>query len=202
MGGITYNLSAVATLSDTSVRTDNVQVEVTGDDAMGCCTPSGTPQGLMPIPAGYQQAGLSQNGIYATGLIRYFVGASAPLGANVMDQWFDTNSAALLEYITDGVHSFWFNPTNPIVPSGPSSSLYYVAAQGQTIFHTTLPDAQGQTYLMTAKTLVAFYVNGVLFTPHIGSIGDYLLNVATSTATVDKPLIANDTVTFRISEGT
>ena len=81
MGGISYNLSAVAKLSNSVVRTDLVMVEVTGDSDMGCCTPSGTAQGLMPIPAGYQQASMSQNGVYATGLIRYFISNVEPLGA-------------------------------------------------------------------------------------------------------------------------
>ena len=69
------------------------------------------------------------------------------------------------------------------------------------MFHTTLPDAQGQTYLMTTKTLVALYVNGILYTPNVGAIGDFLLNVATSTATLNKGLVLNDVVTFRIAEG-
>ena len=197
--GVRHQLSVVATVSDTTVRTDIVNISIAGDS--GDCDPCGKSTMLMPIPPGYQQASLSQNGVYATGLIRYFVGASPPLGANVMDQWFDTNSGALLEYITDGIHSYWFNPSNPVVPSGPSSSLYYAATQGQKIFHSTLPDAAGQTYLMTPTTLVAVFVNGILYTPNVGTIGDYVLDVTTSTVTLNKGLVGNDVVTFRIAEG-
>jgi hypothetical protein len=198
--GVQHQLSVVAKLSDATVRTDLVRISIAGDSSG--CDPCGKSTMLMPIPPGYQQASLSQNGVYASSFIRYFVGNAPPLGANVMDQWYDTNSKTLLEYITDGIESYWYSPSTAIVPSGPSSSLYYPAVQGQTIFHTTIPDAAGQTYLMTTKTLVALYVNGVLYTPNVGTIGDYLLDVTTSTVTLNKGLVANDVVTFRIAEGT
>jgi hypothetical protein len=199
MGGITYNLSAVATLSDMSVRTDVVQINVTGDSNVGCCDPCGQPVGcIAPIPAGYQQAGLIQNGIYASNLIRYYVSNTAPLGANIMDQWYDTNNNTLYEYITDGVHNWWQNPLASVVPSGPSNSLYYSAAAGQTVFHTTAADLQGQQYPLTANSLVSLFVNGVLYAPNVGSVGDYNLSTSTSTATLNKGLTSGDIVTFRI----
>lgn len=197
--GVQHQLSVVATLSDTTVRTDLVNISIAGDS--GDCDPCGKSTMLMPIPPGYQQANLSQNGVYASSFIRYFVSNVPPLGANIMDQWFDTNSGALLEYITNGVHSYWYNSTSPVTPSGPSSSLYYAATAGQKIFHSTLPDAGGQTYLMTPATLVAVFVNGVLYTPNVGAIGDYVLDVASSTVTLNKALVASDVVTLRIAEG-
>ena len=197
--GVQHQLSVVATVSDTTVRTDIVNISIAGDS--GDCDPCGKSTMLMPIPPGYQQASLSQNGVYASSFIRYFVGAAPPLGANVMDQWWDTNSNSLLEYITDGVHSYWYNPAAPITPSGPSSSLYYSAVQGQKVFNTTLADEAGQTYVLTPASIIALYVNGVLYTPNVGTIGDYALNIATSTATLNKALVANDVVTFRIAEG-
>jgi hypothetical protein len=199
LGNITYNLSAVVTLSDNSVRTDVVQIQVIGDDDVGCCNPcGGQPIGVTSIPPGYQQAGLIQNGIYINSQIRYYVSNTAPIGANIMDQWYNTNNDTLYEYITDGNTSWWQNPANPLVPSGPSNSLYYIATQGQTVFHTTSPDAQGQMYTLTTNSLVALYVNGVLYTPNVGSVGDYLLNVSSSTATLGKGLTSGDIVTFRI----
>lgn len=199
--GVQYQLSVVAKLTDSSVRTDIVTVSLAGDSG-DCCDPCGKSTMLAPIPPGYQQAALSQTGVYASSFIRYFVSATPPLGANIMDQWFDTNSGAILEYVTDGVHNWWFNPSISVQPSGPSDALFYPAAAGQTVFLSTLPDAGGQTYLMTPSTQVAVYVNGVLYTPYIGSIGDYALDVETSSVTLGVGLIANDVVTLRIAEGT
>lgn len=169
---------------------------------MGCCNPSGGPIGVKPIPAGYQQASMAPNGVYATGLIRYFVSNTPPLGANVMDQWWNTNTGTLLEYVTDGVSSWWFTAQGQITPAGPSNSLYYPATDQQTIFYTTLPDAYGKTILLTPNSLVTIFVNGVLYVPqgNSGQVswGDYSVDVPSSSIIMANPLVLDDIVTVRV----
>jgi hypothetical protein len=198
-GGVDYKLSIVATLSDATVRTDVVEVKVEGDDDMDCGCP---PFRVVPIPKGYQQAQLSQDGVYATGFIRYYVQDTPPLGPNVMDQWWDTTSNMLLEYATDGVHSFWYNFNEVLVTAQPSTSLYYQAGAGQTVFDTTLPDAFGRSYIITSLSIVVMYVNGVRLMPNTGSIGDYNLDATLSRVTFLKPLVAGDIVTLSLAEST
>lgn len=194
--GVQHQLSIVATLSDTTVRTDIVKISIAGDSSD--CDPCGKTTMLMPIPPGYQQASLAQNGVYASSFVRYFVSDKTPLGANIMDQWYNTNTGALFEYITNGVHSYWFNPgIAPVVPSGPSSSLYYIATDLQAIFETTVPDQFGLTYVLDDTVTTLVYVNGVLYMP--SDIGDYIVDLVNSAIVFNIPLTDNDIVTIRIA---
>jgi len=65
----------------------------------------------------------SDNYCYANGVpiptgIVYTAAASPPAGPDVADQWYDTTSDVLYEYINDGTSSYWVDTTSPAFAGG------------------------------------------------------------------------------------
>jgi len=65
----------------------------------------------------------SDNYCYANGVpiptgIVYTAAASPPAGPDVGDQWYDTTSDVLYEYINDGTTSYWVDTTSPAFAGG------------------------------------------------------------------------------------
>jgi hypothetical protein len=105
-GGIAsvYKLSVNATMSNAEVRTDWIEVTIPDADC-GCAPGSGS---SIPIfPNQVQPAG----NYFVSEQIQYFVAASPPTGANVMDQWYNTATGHLYENVTDGNTTWWMDIT-------------------------------------------------------------------------------------------
>jgi hypothetical protein len=99
MGGRSYELAIISHATDGEARTDVLNVNVIGDDI--CCD---TLQPLSP----------SGNGVVTSdGLViintapRFFVSGVAPVGANVLDRWYNTATGEVYDYITDGLNVYW-----------------------------------------------------------------------------------------------
>jgi len=71
----------------------------------------------------YGNAILSDNYFYANGQpipsgIVYTADTSPPAYPDIGDQWYDTNSDVLYEYITDGTSDYWVDTTSPAFAGG------------------------------------------------------------------------------------
>lgn len=71
----------------------------------------------------YGNAILSDNYFYANGQpiptgIVYTAATSPPAGPDVGDQWYDTTSDVLYEYINDGTSNYWVDTTSPAFAGG------------------------------------------------------------------------------------
>ena len=71
----------------------------------------------------YGNAILSDNYFYANGQpiptgIVYTAAISPPAGPDVGDQWYDTTSDVLYEYINDGTSNYWVDTTSPAFAGG------------------------------------------------------------------------------------
>ena len=71
----------------------------------------------------YGNAILSNNYFYANGTpvppgIIYTAATSPPVSSKVTDQWYDTTSDVLYEYINDGTSNYWVDTTSPAFAGG------------------------------------------------------------------------------------
>jgi hypothetical protein len=192
--GITYNLTVQSTLSDTTVRTDVLQIEVMGDDMRyDPCFPQS--RAIVPcnIPKSYQQAFLSSScGSYKSACITYYICDTAPVNPNVMDQWYNSVNHTVQEYLTDGM-TFWWQPFFVDVKYA-QSSLYYLSTANQTNFVTTAPDLRGNAGIINIGNVVQAYVNGVRLVP----VQDFTVNQLTSTVTMLRPIPVSNIVMIDI----
>jgi hypothetical protein len=103
LAGVQYTLSIVMQMSDNSVRTDILTVNVPSTPEFGVTNPTATP--ALPFP---NQGVVSSDGsIYYNQVIRWFLSSTAPVNPNIMDQWWDTATGIAYQYITDGVTPRW-----------------------------------------------------------------------------------------------
>lgn len=121
--GQTYDVSIVLTKNDSTVRTDVLTVNVTGDEA--CCPPTALPvsQNLGTFTG---SNGLS----YANDVPRYFVTSTQPQGPNVLDMWYNPATGLLQEYVTNGASSYWQSAVGPTGPAGAAGSVGPQGLQG------------------------------------------------------------------------
>jgi hypothetical protein len=194
--GLTYNLTVQAHLSDGSTRTDDLTIEILGDDCMRydpCCPPMGRPLSVPSrIPKAFQQAAMSTNcSVYKSACISYYICDTAPVNPNVMDQWYNTINHGIYEYLTDGVN-FWWQPFFVNVKYA-VASLYYQATAGQTVFNTMTPDLLGNSGVINPTDFVQAYVNGVRLVPTT----DFTF-VSPSTVTLLRPIPSTDVVMIDI----
>lgn len=93
--GQQYNLSIGAN----NARVDVLTINVPSSGDCSC-------DAINPVPSLYTQSPLGTAGYVNTGA-RYFWGRAAPANPNVLDQWYNTVTGELNEWVTDGVTMFW-----------------------------------------------------------------------------------------------
>lgn len=97
IGGRAYEVAIVVKLANTETRTDMLTVQVLGDDC-GCAL-------LPPPPA---QGVVSGDGsVIVNDLPRFFVSATIPVGANVLDRWYNVVNGEVYDYISNGLSTLW-----------------------------------------------------------------------------------------------
>jgi hypothetical protein len=95
-------------------------------------------------------------------------------------------------YVWDGANwvPFW-TPGRSV-----TSSLWYRATDGQTVFPFSVPDQNGNTFAYdpTHPEGTEIHVNGIRLTPDYGSSAeaDYAINTTSSTLTLNRPLRVGD----------
>jgi hypothetical protein len=98
IGGRSYDVVITAKLSTGEIRSDKLTVNVLGD-ACGC-----PPHSNLVISTG---ATTGDGGTIVNTSPRFFVSSAPPVGAHLLDRWYDTSTGAVYDYISDGVTSFW-----------------------------------------------------------------------------------------------
>jgi hypothetical protein len=92
--GQQYNITiAIEQVGSTTTRYDTLTINMPSKSACDTSIPP-----VVSLLAG--------STLVATN-IRYFWGPNPPVGQHVMDEWFDTNTNVLYEWVTDGINYFW-----------------------------------------------------------------------------------------------
>jgi hypothetical protein len=99
IAGVQYALKIVALLGDTEIRTDTLNVNLLGDNCG--CQLFGSP----PPAAGSSVSG--DGSLIVNTAPRFFVSGTPPVGANVLDRWYNTTNGLTYDYVTNGVTSSW-----------------------------------------------------------------------------------------------
>lgn len=123
-GGIVgqqYHLSITSSLS----RTDVLTVNIPSSGDCECET-------INPVPQVYTQIALgSPTQGYANSAVRMFWGNVPPVNPSVMDQWYDTDSSTLYEWVATGTGFFWDAIADPKdVQEAPYNNQIYGRYEG------------------------------------------------------------------------
>lgn len=159
--GVAYQLSVNITFGDASVRTDILYVEV--PDENGCCGGGGVPYplpgGPISIPPLNNIAGFltGEGTVFINTGVRFFVSAVAPQSANILDQWYNTTTKVISEFVTDGGTTFWM-PFNQV----PRQAVQSLTSQALTVSAlNTISPLVGSP----DGDVVLLEVNGLAFAP-------------------------------------
>jgi hypothetical protein len=98
IAGRTYDVMVTTILTGGEARSDKLTVNVYGD-TFGC-TPLPTPPPLNGEVSG-------DGSVIVNTAPRFFVSGTIPVGANVLDRWYDTANGLLYDYISNGITSLW-----------------------------------------------------------------------------------------------
>jgi hypothetical protein len=153
IGGRQYQVTIIATLGDAERRSDVLNVNVLGD---GCgCTPS------LPM-SWYQDVTSSDGSIIVNDAPRFFVSGTPPVGANVLDRWYNTTSGLFYDYVSVGVGTLWVLSDSGSGGGGGGGSstirkLVSIIPDGSTVTFTltsgdgTTVDISNSSYLMVSQ---------------------------------------------------
>lgn len=103
LAGVQYTLSIIMQMSDNSIRTDKLVVNIpsTGNDLVA--NPAATPAFIFP-----SQGVVSADGsIYYNQVLRWFLSDTPPVNPNIMDQWYNPTSGVYSQYVTNGLVASW-----------------------------------------------------------------------------------------------
>jgi hypothetical protein len=198
VGGVLYDLTANVTMSDASIHTHVLHVNVVSPTIDSCCAPGSVP---IAISAGGQQALLVEGGVYGNTMPRYYVSQTAPPAPLVFDRWYNSATGVISDYVTDGV-SGWWQSLYSLDVNLTKVTLYYFATASQITFNTTTLDIFNNQIPLKDTYALDVLINGVRSLPQTpdGVSGDYVTNISASTVTFKQALIPNDVVIFDIVE--
>lgn len=98
VAGRTYEVAINMTGVAGNTRSDVLTIDVLGDDC-GCL--------IIPPPT-WQRNEVSADGMVVVNTApRFFVSATAPIGANVLDRWRNNVTGFIYDFVTDGATSWW-----------------------------------------------------------------------------------------------
>jgi hypothetical protein len=98
IAGRSYEVLVGAILASGAVRSDSLTVDVMGDSCV--CSPLTVPPYLLGNVS-------SDGSVLVNTATRFFVSSSFPVNPNVLDRWFDTTTANIYDYVSDGLSTFW-----------------------------------------------------------------------------------------------
>jgi hypothetical protein len=138
LAGQAYDLAVIAKLASGNVRSDVLTVNVLGDDC-GCCS--------VPMPISQINNVSGDGGMFVNAAPRFFVSNTTPVGANVLDRWYETATGDIYDFVTNGLTSWWEKSTvgggggygalavkmQPIAPNGVTTNFTMVATDGTTV---------------------------------------------------------------------
>lgn len=104
LGGIAgraYEIIVVTKLMNNEMRSDTLTINVLDDGSCGC------PPVIAPTPYGIN-AGVSSDGsIIVNTSPRYFISATPPASANVLDRWYDLTDGQIYDRTSNGIFAQW-----------------------------------------------------------------------------------------------
>jgi hypothetical protein len=149
IAGQAYELTINTKLATGEVRTDMLTINVLGDTC-GCATFA--PMYRLPNV-------VSGDGSVVVNVApRFFISATTPVGARVLDRWYNSITGSIYDFVTNGLASWWEESTigggggyganivkmNPIVPDGSTTQFTLTATDG------TLVDILGTNTLLVS----------------------------------------------------
>jgi hypothetical protein len=159
LAGQAYELVVTAKLASGNIRSDVLTVNVLGDDD-ACCA--------VPLPTYRVNEVSGDGGTVVNTAPRFFVSATSPIGANVLDRWYETSTGSIYDFVTNGLTSWWEKAVvgggggyganvvkmNAITPNGVTTNFTLTATDGTTVA------------IITANTLLVS-VDGVWQEPSV-----------------------------------
>ena len=139
ISGKAYDIVVTAKLASGNIRSDLLTVNVL-DDGCDCCA--------MPMPTYPWGNVVSGDGSVTVNTApRFFVSATAPIGTNVLDRWYNSTTGTISDFVTNGLTSWWEEATlgggggygaqivkmQPIVPDGVTTSFTLVASDSSEV---------------------------------------------------------------------
>jgi hypothetical protein len=138
IAGLAYEIVISALLTGGEVRSDTLTVNVLGDDGCDCMVLR------LPLPGG---AVSGDGSITVNTAPRFFVSATTPIGANVLDRWYKSTTGDIYDFVTNGLTSWWEKATvgggggyganivkmNAITPDGFTRDFTLTATDGSTV---------------------------------------------------------------------
>lgn len=141
IAGRSYEIKVIVIMTSGEVRTDVLTLNVLGDGC-GCAPPMSA---SLSYPQGYQLNYVSADGsLYINDAPRFFVSATTPVGARVMDRWYNVATGDISDLVTNGLTTWWELSTvgggggyganiikmNPITPDGVTMLFTLTATDG------------------------------------------------------------------------
>jgi hypothetical protein len=151
---MSYDIIINAVLSDGSIHSDLLVVNVFGENGCACACITST------YADNYIQFGNQE--VFINKYPRFFVSGIAPTNANLLDRWYDLNNQTWYDYVTDGMTNFWAvsGVGTPAPPTGGTDS--------------------GVTGNITIKKMKPLALDGVTTTFPLISIDMFTPNVTTN----------------------
>lgn len=139
IAGQAYEIIINAKLANTEVRSDTLMVNVLGGDGCGCM--------VWPTLSAPPGSVSGDGSLIVNTAPRFFVSATTPIGANVLDRWYNSTTGDIYDFVTNGLTSWWEKSTvgggggygaqvvtmNPITPDGVTTTFTLTATDGTTV---------------------------------------------------------------------
>jgi hypothetical protein len=144
IAGRAYELTVTTKLDTGDIRSDVLTLNVLGDGCDCVARPIAT---SLSYPQGYQLNYVSADGsLYINGAPRFFVSATTPVSAQVLDRWYNVVTGDISDLVTNGLTTWWELSTvgggggyganivkmNPITPDG-VTTLFTLTATDSTL---------------------------------------------------------------------
>lgn len=173
VGGLTYDIEVTVMLTTGEKRSDNLTINVAGDGGCGCGAL------LAPPPTTGDVSG--DGSIIVNTAPRFFVSSTIPVGANVLDRWYDTTNQQVYDYISTGLTTLWQAASSGGGGSGGSGSNVTILSMNP--IH---PD--GVTTVFTLTTVIGRPVSGLVANTLFVSLDGVLQDASTQYSTVNNQI--------------
>lgn len=101
VAGRAYEVIIVVKFTTTEVRSDRLTINVLEDGSCSCPPIYASP------PYGIGQGVSSDGSIIVNTSPRYFISATPPVSANVLDRWYDTDTGEIYDRTSNGLFAQW-----------------------------------------------------------------------------------------------
>jgi hypothetical protein len=153
ISGRAYEITINTKLVDGEIRSDTLNVNVLGDNC-GCSLVSPS-----PISNGVVSG---DGSIIVNQAPRFFISGTPPVGANVLDRWYDTATGNIWDYVSSGLSSFWALSDSSGGGGGTANILNITPIRPDGVTTTfTLTSVVGQPVTIAGSNTLFVSVDGV-----------------------------------------